>query len=193
MGLRRTETDSLQLPQGVDIFQQTYEKQPLPEGAIVVRLTVNPDDFGGSFKENWRSDDSGFLENFKELGVDFKPRQSNTSMVAPGSKRFWHIHPEKAGRPGQNEIWIPTGTLLVGLIDLRKGSSTYMARSKVVLSQDRALYIPAGVAHGFINPTNSFVGLIYFADQKFEDGPNTREYRINPKQLPYDFVEPELM
>lgn len=193
MGFTKTTSDKLQLPKGVTLLQQTYEKTALPDKAAVIKLSVFADDQGGWFKENLRLDKNGYVVALKEQGINFKFVQTNTSFLAPHARRFWHIHPSKAKDRGQNEIWVTNGTLLAGLIDLRRKSPSYGLRSKVVLSAERSLYIPAGVAHGFINPTEEFVTLTYFVDRYFVASPETQEHRINSSDLPYDFVEPEVI
>ncbi len=187
MGFINKTVMGIKTDKGVDLLQQTYTKDPLPKGVTVVKINVFPDDLGGWFKENFRLSESGSFQALTESGIDFKIRQSNMSYIAPGGKRFWHIH------PSQNEIWTTNAILLVGLIDLREGSETYGQKTKVILSQDKALYIPHGVAHGFINPNNFPVTLVYFADQVFKADSETEEHRIDPKTLPFDFVEPEIM
>lgn len=192
MGFIKTKNNSIKLPKNVDLFVQTYDKQSLPEGVSVIKINVFPDDGGGWFKESLRVDKDGFVESLKQSNIDFKIAQSNMSYLGAYAKRFWHIHPETTKRTGQNEIWTTNSSLILGLIDLRKDSKTYGTKSKVVISPDKAVYIPSGVAHGLYNPNNYPVTLVYFADQQFsvED---TQEYRIDPKDLPFDFVEPEIM
>lgn len=193
MGFIKTTARSIKLDDGISLFQQTYEKTNLPENVVVVKLSVFADDQGGWFKENLRAEENGSLIALKEAGVDFKIKQSNMSLVAANGKRFWHIHPEKNGRSGQNEIWTTNGILLLGLVDLRKNSKTYGVKSKIVLNSEKAVYIPSGVAHGFFNPNNFPITLVYFADQHFQATEETQEHRIDPKELPYDFVMPEEM
>ncbi len=187
MGFVKISNDKINPGKGKRLYRQTYDKDPLPKGVLLFKLNVFYDDQGGWFKENLRTDDGGSVSFLKEQGVNFKIRQSNCSCVAGSSKRFWHIH------PNQNEIWSTNSTLLVGLVDLRKSSPTYNVKSKIILSPDKALYIPAGVAHGFINPTHSPLTLTYFTDQHFLANASTQENRIDPRDLPFDFVESELM
>lgn len=193
MGFKKTTTDKIELPGKAQLFQQIYDKEELPDKVVFIKLASYPDDQGGWFRENLRIDKEGFVVALKERQIDFKFIQTNTNWLAPYAKRFWHIHPPKGTDPGQNEIWMTTGTLLAGLIDLRKGSPTFGKKAKVVLSPNSALYIPAGIAHGFINPTNQPVALIYFVDRYFIASEETQEHRIDPKDLPFDFVEPEIM
>ncbi|SRR3989344_1624526 len=193
MGLTKTKVDSLKLQPGVSLLMQTYEKEPLPDKVVIIKQNVFPDDQGGWFKENLRVDKDQHVLALKDAGIDFRILQSNSSYIAPLGKRFWHIHPDKNHQPGQNEIWTTNGTLLLGLVDLRKSSTTCGKKVKVILSQDKAIYIPSGIAHGFINPNNYPVTLTYFTDQHFLASQDTQEHRIDPKNLPFDFVEPELM
>lgn len=189
----KTSSDKLTLPKGVDLLEQTYDKEQLPDGVVFLKLSIYPDDQGGWFKENLRLDENGNVIALKELGINFKVRQTNTNFLAPKAKRFWHIHPPKKNDPGQNEIWSTSGTLLTGLVDLRKNSPTLGKKSKVILSPDRALFIPAGVAHGFINSTDQYITLTYYVDRYFVPNGETQEHRIDSKALPYNFVEPEIM
>lgn len=187
MGFVNKKIKDVTPPKGVETLQQTYAKEESIKDVLVFKTNVFADDLGGWFKETIRLDEQGQILSLKEQGVLLKVRQSNTSYIAVGGKRFWHIHPK------QNEMWATNSTLLVGLIDLRKDSPTYSRRQKVVLSSEKTLYIPAGVAHGFINPNNFVTTLTYFADQQFTADENTQEFRIDPKDLPFDFVEPEIM
>jgi len=83
--------------------------------------------------------------------------------------------------------------LLLGLIDYRTGSKTYGKKMKIVLSQEKLVYIPSGIAHGFINPSSTPVTLNYFTDKYFVATDETQECRIDPKNISFDFVKPELM
>ena len=192
MGLKKFKTESLDLPNGIDLYQQTYEKDALPDGVLVLKLSVFSDDQGGWFKEALRVNSEREVISLKEVGVGFNIKQSNVSYLGAHVKRFWHIHPRTKTGKGQNEIWTTNATLLLGLVDLRKGSKTYNVKSKIILSPERAVYIPAGVAHGLLNPNNYPVTLIYYTDQYFSVE-NTQEFRIDSKDLSFDFVEPELM
>jgi dTDP-4-dehydrorhamnose 3,5-epimerase-like enzyme len=187
MGLIKTTNLSIKLPKRNKLYRQTYEKVDGLFGVMVLKVNVFADDFGGWFKESLRLDNYGQCLALKEQNIIFKPIQANTSFLAPKTKRFWHIH------PSQNEIWTTNGTILLGLIDYRPGSPTYKKKTKIILSSDKQVYIPAGIAHGFINPNTTPVTLNYFTDQYFVASDDTQECRIDPKKLSYDFVKPELM
>jgi dTDP-4-dehydrorhamnose 3,5-epimerase-like enzyme len=187
MGLTKIEDQFISVTKKVQIYRQTYDKPENIQGVHIGKANTFSDDYGGWFKETMRLDEEGNNLALKEAGIKFRPVQSNTSFLAPKTKRFWHIHPK------QNEIWTTNGTLLLGLIDYRSDSPTYQTKMKVILSADKFIYIPAGVAHGFINPNESFVTLNYFTDQFFVADENTQECRIDPKDVSYDFVKPEIM
>jgi len=187
MGLKKIKYENIALPKKAKLFRQTYDKPEAIKDVQLAKINTFADDYGGWFKETMRLDANGNNVALKELGVMFKPVQVNMSFLAPKTKRFWHIH------PGQNEIWTTNGTILLGLIDFRPESPTYQTKMKVVLSADKFIYIPAGVAHGFINPSTDFVTLNYFTDQYFVANENTQECRIDPNVVPFDFVKPETM
>ncbi len=187
MGLIKIKHKSIALPKNTKLYRQTYGKVEGIQGVYVLKTSVFADDYGGWFKEAMRLDASGNVVALKELGVNFHPIQVNTSFLAPKTKRFWHIHPK------QNEIWTTSGTILMGLIDYRPESISYRTKMKVILSSDKQIYIPAGVAHGFINPNLKSVTLNYFTDHYFVANKFTQECRIDPKIISYDFVLPEKM
>lgn len=187
MGLEIIRSEKIKLPKDVDLYRQTYERPTPIKDVAVIKLGVFSDDYGGWFKEALRLDDQAQVISLKEQGIEFSPVQVNMVNLAPGTKRFWHIHLE------QNEIWTPSGTLLIGLIDYRDGSPTYGQKTKVILTPDKALYIPSGVAHGFINPTPGYVTLNYFTDKFFVGDETTQECRIDPADVPFDFVGSELI
>src|SRR3989339_63012 len=183
MGFKKISHKNIALPKKTKLYRQTYEKVEGIQNVHILKANTFADDYGGWFKETLRLDGQGFNVALKELGVSFRMIQANTSFLAPKTKRFWHIHPT------QNEIWTTNGTILLGLIDYRPESVSYQTKMKVVLSADKCIYIPAGVAHGFMNPTQDFVTLNYFTDQFFVANENTQECRIDPETVPFDFVK----
>ena len=178
-------------PDGQAVLRQIYNdlKPKLPEGVVLVQQTVWPDDGGGTFKEVLRlSEGTVEAAALRERGVALRPAQVNVSVISPRARRFWHVHPE------QNELWtIAYGQLNAGLIDCREGSATFGLRSKVVLTPQTGVYIPAGVAHGFANESANVVVLNYFVDTQFSRGEDSQEWRISPEELPYDFVLAEVI
>lgn len=174
----------LRAPEGQQILRQTYEATPLPAGVVLVPQRVRPDDNGGSFKEVARLADGVVqLPALREAGVKLAAAQLNVSVIAPGTRRFWHLHPT------QSELWtVSYGQLNAGLIDCREGSPTFGLQAKVVLTADLGVYIPAGVAHGYANESGSVVVLHYLPDRQWHGGEDTEEWRLDPNEVPYDFV-----
>jgi dTDP-4-dehydrorhamnose 3,5-epimerase-like enzyme len=179
----------LRSPAGNPLLRQTYEPAPLPDGVVIVPQRVRPDDWGGSFKEVTRlSDGVAQLPALLERGIQLRPAQINVSVISPGTRRFWHVH------PGQNELWtVSYGQLNAGLVDCREHSPTFGLRAKVVLSPETGLYIPAGVAHGYANESGALVVLQYLPDRHWTGGEDTEEWRIHPDELPFHFVLAETL
>lgn len=115
----------------------------------------------GSFCEFGRISKQGELEAIP----GFKPRQLNYSLMLPGSVKAWHLH------FNQEDVWFAPGDsrLLVGLVDLRKKSTTKGIQMRFLLGggQARLLYIPRGVAHGAANLSTETVRLIYLVNEQF--------------------------
>jgi dTDP-4-dehydrorhamnose 3,5-epimerase len=73
--------------------------------------------------------------------------QANASYSAAGVLRGLHYHRRQA------DYWfVARGRIRVGLCDLRRSSSTHLASDTFEMCDDGAagLFIPAGVAHGFL-------------------------------------------
>jgi dTDP-4-dehydrorhamnose 3,5-epimerase-like enzyme len=174
----------LRAPEGQSLLRQTYESTPLPDGVLLVPQRVRPDDWGGSFKETARLDDGNVqAAALHERGVALQARQLNVSVVSPGTRRFWHVHPT------QNELWLVAhGHLNAGLVDCREDSPTHGLRAKVVLTPHQGLYIPTGVAHGYANESGATAVLLYVVDQQWSGGADTEEWRIHPDELDIGFV-----
>jgi len=89
--------------------------------------------------------------------------QSNRSERSAGSLTGLHYHHR------QSDYWyLLRGRARVGLCDLRRGSPTEGATLVVELVEDeeRGLFIPPGVAHGFVAVTD--VLLTYLVDHYYD-------------------------
>ena len=185
-----TSARGIRSPGGQQILRQTYDDNgvpQLPEGVVVVPQRVWPDDWGGTFKEAVRLE-GGIVQAPVLREVRHQIAQVNVSVISPGARRFWHVHPT------QSEMWtISHGQLNAGLIDCREGSPTHGVKAKVVLTPERGLFIPAGVAHGFANESAGLVVLQYLVDRQFSATEDTEEWRIDPDDLPFDFVLAEVI
>lgn len=91
--------------------------------------------------------------------------QSNRSDSRAGVLRGLHYH------FNQVDYWyVLSGRIRVGLADLRRSSATFRCTATIDMdaSESRGLYIPVGVAHGFLALTD--VTLIYVVDNYYDGG-----------------------
>ncbi len=89
--------------------------------------------------------------------------QSNRSESAAGVLRGLHYHHH------QVDYWhVIQGTIRAALVDLRQNSSTFGASQMIDMGQDDSLglFIPIGVAHGFLSLTEAT--LLYFVDNYYD-------------------------
>lgn len=107
-----------------------------------------------------------FVELFRKEwfpGRSWRAVQSNRSLSAAGVLRGLHYHHQ------QVDYWFLTsGIIRAGLADLRRSSPTRGAVEIVEYSADDelGLYIPAGVAHGFLAVSEAT--LIYYVDNYYD-------------------------
>lgn len=144
-------------------------------GVVYSELDVHADP-RGSFVELMRVD--AYPEKFV---------QSNHSKSSAGVLRGLHYHRRQA------DLWyIVSGTAQVALADLRARTSS-PATATVTMTPDKpaTLYIPAGVAHGFLAVTD--VELIYWVSNYFD---GSDEYGITwddpTLAIPWDTSTPVL-
>jgi dTDP-4-dehydrorhamnose 3,5-epimerase len=77
--------------------------------------------------------------------------QSNRSESKPGVLRGLHYH------FNQIDYWyVPAGKIRAAMVDLRPNSPTYLASQVVDMGEENnlGLFIPVGVAHGFLALTD---------------------------------------
>lgn len=160
------------------VTRQSYAPQPQIEGVQLQELQVFGDE-GGDFCEVTR-----FLAGGEPaLLPDFHPAQLSYSVLDPGTIKAWHLHGQ------QDDLWFvpPSGRLLVGLLDVREGSTTYQLCMRLALGGGKArlVYIPRGVAHGVANLGSAAACLLYFVNRAF-DPEDPDEHR-----LPHDLLGAE--
>jgi len=115
----------------------------------------------------WRpqvhGDDRGrFVEVFRAATLPEPMAQSNHSRSARGVLRGLHYHRNQA------DLWyLVAGRAQVGLADLRAGEGVPVTHS-FVLDGDTptAVYVPAGVAHGYLALTE--IDLIYWVTREYD-------------------------
>jgi len=164
-----------------ELSVQDYSKKPTIEGVKIIPLNLFVDD-GGAMAEIVRLDENG---NAQILPA-FKVRQSNLSLLMPGTIKAFHLH------YNQEDLWVvmPYDRVLVGLVDCRKNSPSYQNSMRFILGAGRAqaLYIPRGVAHGLANVWLQPANMIYLVNQQF-DSENPDEHRLPWNMLGDDFWE----
>ena len=123
----------------------------LIDGVLLIDLDVHPDDRGR------------LLETFRQSWLVGRPSmvQGTRSDSKRGTVRALHFHRHQA------DYWYcPVGRLYVGLHDMRRSSPTRGATESFELTDDRAVYIPPGVAHGFQALTDAT--LTYLVDRTYD-------------------------
>jgi dTDP-4-dehydrorhamnose 3,5-epimerase len=104
-----------------------------------------------------------FLEIFRASSYGTHFVQANLSRSRAGVLRGLHYHEHQA------DLWlVVSGRLQVGLADIRTKSVASIQTSTVVLDSNHptTIYIPPGVAHGFLALTD--VELIYFVTSEYD-------------------------
>lgn len=108
---------------------------------------IEPDvfkDARGSFGEIYSK------EVFKKNGIEEKFVQDNVSRSSGGTLRGLHyqLEPHAQGKL----VYVPSGEVFDCAIDIRRGSPTFgqWYGTRLSSTNSRALYIPAGFAHGFM-------------------------------------------
>jgi dTDP-4-dehydrorhamnose 3,5-epimerase len=155
--------------------RQVYGGSPPIAGVVVTEAPVARS-ADGLFAEIARIGGEGGVQ-----GLDgFRPVQWNWSLLQPGAVKAWHLHLD------QEDLWIvpPDSTLLVGLADLRRDSSTRSGLQRLVLGGGRChrLLIPRGVAHGVANLGQHPQTLLYAVNRQFTPDPE----RTDEWRLPWD-------
>lgn len=106
------------------------------------------DDARGSFRRSWCA------ESFARAGIDFTPRQASLSTnTALHTLRGMHWQADPHGE--QKLVRCVAGRIWDVALDLRPDSPGYLRWCAAELSAERgnALFLPRGVAHGFLTLT----------------------------------------
>jgi dTDP-4-dehydrorhamnose 3,5-epimerase len=109
-----------------------------------------------------------FMETFRRSWfpwIDWDKLQGNRSDSKPGVLRGLHYHHL------QVDYWyVPNGMIRAAMVDLRPSSPTYMATQTLEIgdSSNVGVFIPIGVAHGFVALTNAT--LMYMVNNYYDGG-----------------------
>ena len=144
------------------------------EGVQIAHLRASKDD-RGRFMETFRK------EWFPQRS--WERIQCNRSDSKKGVLRGLHYHHH------QVDYWyVPSGRLLAALVDIRQNSPTFLNSFMVEMGDDNevGLFIPTGVAHGFI--ALSDVTLTYIVDNYYNGGVDERGVAWDDPAFSLDWV-----
>jgi dTDP-4-dehydrorhamnose 3,5-epimerase len=118
------------------------------DGCFVLEHKVFPDD-RGLFREWFKAEET------RKLAPDFEVKQANFSISKRGVIRGIHYSLAPAGQ--SKLVSCAQGGITDVLVDLRKGSPTYLKVEYAQLSESSGstIFIASGVGHGFIVETES--------------------------------------
>jgi dTDP-4-dehydrorhamnose 3,5-epimerase len=147
------------------------------DGCFVLEHRVFPDE-RGLFKEWFKAEET------RKLAPDFEVEQANFSISKRGVIRGIHYSLAPAGQ--SKLVSCAQGGITDVLVDLRKGSPTYLKVEYAQLSESSGstVFIASGVGHGFIVETES-AAVVYLTSSayapQFEKAirPNDPDLAIN--------------
>ena len=121
-----------------------------------------------------------FMETFRRQWfpwINWDKMQGNRSDSTVGVLRGLHYHHH------QIDYWyVTSGTVRAAMADLRPSSPTYLAVETIEIGDDHniGLFIPVGVAHGFLTLTNATLTYIV---NNYYDGDDEYGVAWNDPQL----------
>ncbi len=149
------------------------EESPVISGVYVAHLRPFADE-RGRFMETFRK------EWFPQRS--WEKMQSNRSDSRAGVLRGLHYHHH------QVDYWyVLRGSIRAGLVDLRPTSTTYLATQTVEMGAQNeiGLFIPIGVAHGFVTLTDAT--LTYIVDSYYDGGADEFGVAWNDPEISLDW------
>lgn len=169
------------LPELTGLFKyQDYGKKAAIDGVAVRALRRFGED-GGSMTELAR-----FASATPEGFPGFTLAQLNYSTLQPHVLKAFHVHHR------QTDVWFvpPEDRVVLVLVDVRAGSPTEKAFTKIMLGDGQSLLvrIPPGVAHGCKNLGGAPARIIYMTDVHFSAEPGVSD----EGRLPWDLVGAEV-
>ena len=131
------------------------------EGVYVI-TNFNAKDDRGLFVKTFNKN------TFKENNLDFKIRESFYSISNKNVIRGMHFQLP----PNDHEklVYVPKGSIIDVVIDLRKESKTFKKFISVELSDEnkRSIFIPKGLAHGFKSLNNDTI-TVYNVSTEYDE------------------------
>ena len=129
------------------------------DGCFVLEHKVFPDE-RGLFREWFKAEET------RKLAPNFEVEQANFSISKRGVIRGIHYSVAPAGQ--SKLVSCAQGVITDVLVDLRKGSPSYLKVEYVQLSESSGstVYIASGVGHGFIVETES-AAVVYLTSSSY--------------------------
>ncbi len=130
-----------------------------------------------------------FMETFRKEWFpqrDWSHMQSNRSDSKAGVLRGLHYHHH------QVDYWyVVNGSIRAAMVDLRPSSPTYLATQTIEMGPDNeiGLFIPIGVAHGFVALTDAT--LTYIVDNYFNGGADENGVAWDDPDIGLDWGVPD--
>jgi dTDP-4-dehydrorhamnose 3,5-epimerase/CDP-3, 6-dideoxy-D-glycero-D-glycero-4-hexulose-5-epimerase len=120
------------------------------EGVFIID-NFNATDGRGSFIKTFNSN------TFKDNRLDFEIRESYYSVSKKNVIRGMHF--QLPNNDHEKLVYVPRGSILDVIVDLRKKSQTYKQHISINLSDKnkKSIYIPKGLAHGFKSLENETI------------------------------------
>ena len=140
------------------------------DGVWIIQNEIHPDQ-RGIFQEWFQR------EHFKKLtGIDFEPRQANSSISKKGVLRGIHYSTSQEGQA--KLVTCMSGQILDVIFDIRTGSKSFGKHVSISMkAQDgTSVYISEGLGHSFVSLEDNS-NLVYLLSSLYE--PQT-EHAINP-------------
>lgn len=127
----------------------TIEKTSL-DGVYIIN-NFNSEDIRGTFVKTFNK--NFFEEKYLNLDVRELYYSISNKNVIRG------MHFQLPPHDHEKLVFVPVGSIIDVVVDLRKSSSTYKMHTSVELSSEnkRSIYIPKGLAHGFKSLTDQTV------------------------------------
>lgn len=144
------------------MIKSEFIKETKFEGLLIIDRPIRTDD-RGFFREAIR------LNEFQDVGIDFKPVQMNHSLSKPNVIRA--LHAEQ-----WNKLVYPvTGEIFIAIVDIRPESKTFGQVETFNFNDEnrKLLYVPVGFANSICVVGNEPVNYIYLVDQYYT-GQDTR-------------------
>ena len=135
----------------------TQDWQPTAIDGVWLRHGLSVADERGSFSELWRSSTTLPLGGVRMV-------QANLSRSHRGVLRGMHVHLR------QDDLWLVlSGHALAATADLRgslAGADVSVSSELIELDSGDALFVPAGVGHGFLARTD--LTLVYLVTNEYD-------------------------